>query len=109
MSRRKCVFGCDGTLNLFSFPKDPAIKGQWMKFVFRGQQRSCVNVLVCSRHFMDGYFTNKAQYDAGFSDRLKLKVGAVPTLEGHESKPHAVSKMVLYIFAYTSPCPQVNL
>lgn len=52
------------------------------------------SALVCSRHFSDECFINKAQVDAGFAHRLLLKVGAVPVIKdpGHESEPQAVSK-----------------
>ncbi len=35
-SLKKCVFGCEGKITLFSFPKNPALREQWMQFVFRG-------------------------------------------------------------------------
>ncbi|XP_051742028.1 gastrula zinc finger protein XlCGF57.1-like [Ctenopharyngodon idella] len=95
MSRKKCVFCCKGKTALFSFPKNPALREQWMQFVFPGQQRSCGSVFVCSRHFGDECFTNKAQFDAGFADRLKLKDGAVPAIKdpGHGSEPQAMLTM----------------
>ncbi|XP_048051053.1 zinc finger protein 883-like isoform X1 [Megalobrama amblycephala] len=94
MSPKRCVFGCKGKITLFSFPKDPALREQWMQFVFPGQQRSCGSLFVCSRHFSDECFTNKAQFDAGFADRLRLKDGAVPSIKhpGHGSEPQDVSK-----------------
>ncbi len=36
MSLKKCVFGCEGKITLFSFPKNPALHKQWMQFVFPG-------------------------------------------------------------------------
>ncbi len=39
MSLKECVFGCDGMINLFGFPKNPALRGQWMQSVFPGQQQ----------------------------------------------------------------------
>lgn len=88
MSPKKCVFGCEGKMSLFSFPKNPALREQWKRVVFPGQERSCASVFVCSRHFGDECFMNKAQFDAGFADRLKLKDGAVPagTDPGHEPR-----------------------
>ncbi len=35
-SLKKCVFGCEGKITLFSFPKNPALREQWIQFVFRG-------------------------------------------------------------------------
>ncbi len=46
MSLKKCVFGCEGKITLFSFPKNPALREQWMQFVFSGQQRSFSSVFV---------------------------------------------------------------
>ncbi len=36
MSPKKCVFGCKGKITLFNFPKNPALRKQWMQFVFLG-------------------------------------------------------------------------
>ncbi len=38
------------------------------------------NSLVCSLHFTTDSFTNKAQFDMGFSKKLKLKDDAVQTI-----------------------------
>ncbi len=75
MSLKKCVFDCEGKITLFSFPKNPALRKQWMQFVFPGQQRSFSSV------FVDERFINKAQFDAGFAHRLILKDGAVPAIK----------------------------
>ncbi len=37
------------------------------------------NLILCSLHFTAYLFTNKTQFDAGFSERLKLKDDAVLT------------------------------
>lgn len=76
---------------MFSFPSDPVLKQQWMQFVFPGQQRNCDWVYVCSLHFGDDCFTNKAQFDAGFANRLQLRDAAVPTLKDpvQETQPQA--------------------
>ncbi len=40
LAREEClqrsVFGCKGNIPLFSFPKNPELREQWMQFVFRG-------------------------------------------------------------------------
>ncbi len=46
MSLKKCVFGCEGKITLFSFPKNPALREQWMQFAFPGQQWSFSSVLL---------------------------------------------------------------
>ncbi len=38
------------------------------------------NLDLCSLHFTTDLFTNKAQFNAGFSERLKLKDNAVLTI-----------------------------
>ncbi len=38
------------------------------------------NLIHCSLNFTADLFTNKAQFDAGFSKRLKLEDDAVPTI-----------------------------
>ncbi len=82
MSLKKCVFGCKEKITLFSFPKNPALREQWMQFIFLGQQRSFTRV------FVDERFINKAQFDAEFAHRLILKDGAVPAIKdpGHDSE-----------------------
>ncbi len=40
MSLKQCVFGCEGKITLFSFPKNPTLRQQWMQFNFVGQQQS---------------------------------------------------------------------
>ncbi len=88
MSLKKCVFGCEGKITLFSFPKNPAWRKQWMQFVFPGQQRSFSSV------FVDERFINKAQFDATFAHRLILKDGEVPAIKdpGHDSELQTVSE-----------------
>ncbi len=82
MSLKKCVFDCEGKITLFSIPKNPALRKQWMQFVSPWQQRSFSSV------FVDERFINMAQFDAGFVHRLILKDGAVPAIKdpGHDSE-----------------------
>ncbi len=35
MSLKKCVFGCEGKITLLSFPKNPVLREQWIRFVHR--------------------------------------------------------------------------
>ncbi len=98
MSLKKCVFGCEGKITLFSFPKNPALREQWMQFVFPRQQRSFSSV------FVDERFINKAQFDAGFAHRLILKDGAVPAIKdpGHDSALQTVSETASNVFCFHS-------
>ncbi len=83
MSLKKCVFGCEGNITLFSVT--------WTVDAdcFTGQLRSFSSV------FADERFINKAQFDARFAHRLILKDGAVPAIKdpGHDSELQAVSEM----------------
>ncbi|XP_052458985.1 uncharacterized protein LOC128017581 isoform X2 [Carassius gibelio] len=92
MSPKKCAFGCQGKATLHILPKETALRNQWLQFIFNEhQRRRCASVFVCSLHFEDACFTNKAQFDAGFAKRLFLKDDAVPTKKGHDRvlEPHA--------------------
>ncbi len=65
---------------LHCLPSDPNIRKEWMNFIFN-EVSDCIskNLVLCSLHFTDS-FTNKAQFDVGFSERLKLKDDAVPII-----------------------------
>ncbi len=54
----------------------------------------------CSLHFTTDSFTNKAQFDAGFSKRLKLKDNAVPTILDLTVMPHHTSVSYINCFYY---------
>ncbi len=60
---------------------DPNVRKEWLNFICNEDQ-DCVskNLVLCSLNFTTDLFTNKAQFDAGFSKRLKLKDDAVPTI-----------------------------
>ncbi|XP_067299120.1 uncharacterized protein [Pseudorasbora parva] len=89
MSPKKCIFGCQAKTVQHCVPKNPAIRQRWMEFVFPEKQRRCTNFYVCALHFDADCFINKAQFDAGFSDRLILKDGAVPTIKVPTLEPQA--------------------
>lgn len=97
MSPRKCFFGCEGKLNLFAFPKDVITRQHWMQFLFSGHKQLYASVFLCSRHFTEDCFLNRAQYEAGFSARLVLKDGAVPSVKARveESQAQTVSNLSL--------------
>ncbi|XP_065114749.1 uncharacterized protein [Paramisgurnus dabryanus] len=90
--QKKCVLGCKEKKTLFSFPTNPDVRQRWMQFIFPGQKRKCEWIYVCSLHFEDNCFTNKAQFDAGFANRLQLIDEAVPTLKDsvQESEPQVI-------------------
>ncbi len=70
MSLKKCVFGCEGKITLFSFPKEPTVMWTVDIVCFSGAAMEFL------KSFVDERFINKAQFDAGFAHRLILKGGA---------------------------------
>ncbi len=88
MSLKKCVFGCEGKITLFSYPKEPTVTWTVDIVCFSG---AAMEFLRC---FVDKRFINKAQFDAGFAHRLILKDGAVPAIKdpGHDSELQMVSE-----------------
>ncbi len=51
-----------------------------MNFIFNEDpDRVNKNLVLCSLHFTFS-FTNEAQFDVGFSERLKLKDDALPAI-----------------------------
>ncbi len=88
MSLKKCVFGCEGKITLFSFPKQPTVTWTVDIVCFSG---AAMEFLKC---FVDECFINKAQFDAGFAHRLILKDGAVPAIKdpGHDSELQMVGE-----------------
>ncbi|XP_035037101.1 uncharacterized protein LOC118123687 isoform X1 [Hippoglossus stenolepis] len=88
MSKKYCsVEGCkQKNVTLHVLPNNVTIRDQWLLFVFsEGPERSRKNVFVCSAHFTTDCFLNFQQYNAGFSKRLLLTDGAIPTLQ--DSQP----------------------
>ncbi len=79
MSLKKCVFGCEGKITLFSFPKQPTVTWTVDIVCFSG---AAMEFLKC---FVDERFINKAQFDAGFAHRLILKDGAGPSYKRSRS------------------------
>ncbi len=52
-----------------------------MHFIFNEvPNRISKNLVLCSLHFTADSFSNKKQFDAEFSERLKLKDDAMPTI-----------------------------
>uniref|UniRef100_A0A8C1PVL2 THAP-type domain-containing protein n=1 Tax=Cyprinus carpio TaxID=7962 RepID=A0A8C1PVL2_CYPCA len=72
------VPSCGKTQSLHCLPSDPNIRKEWMNFIFNVDPDSISkNLVLCSLHFTVDSVTNKSQFDAGFSERLKLKDDAV--------------------------------
>ncbi len=68
-------------LSLHCLPSDPNVRKDWMNFIFNVVlDHISKNLVLCSLHFTTDSYTNKEQFDAGFSERLKLKDDAVQTI-----------------------------
>lgn len=80
MAPRKCFYGCEGKVRLFSFPKEASTRQKWEELLFSGQKQRRTYVFVCQRHFTRDCFLNVGAYDAGLSVRLLLKDEALPTI-----------------------------
>ncbi len=62
-------------------PSDRNVIKERMDFIFNEDpDHISKNLVFCSLHFTADSFTNKAQFDAVFSERVKLKDDAVPTI-----------------------------
>ncbi len=82
MSLKKCVFGCEGKITLFSFPKEPTVTWTVDIVCFSGAATEFLKC-VCWRAFY-----KQGPIRAGFAHRLILKDGAVPAIKdpGHDSE-----------------------
>ncbi|XP_056315543.1 transcription factor Sp3 isoform X2 [Danio aesculapii] len=81
ITRRCAVPSCGRTQSLHGLPSDPNLRKHWVNFIFNEvPDRLIKSLFVCSLHFTTDSFTNKTQFDAGFSERLKVKDDAVPTI-----------------------------
>ncbi|KAG1926991.1 uncharacterized protein LOC120480138 isoform X3 [Pimephales promelas] len=86
----KCyVPGCKAGVRTFhTLPSEKKCQQAWLMFIYnRIPQHFNAKLLVCSGHFTTDLFSNLGQYQAGFSQRLTLKKGAVPTISPRASAP----------------------
>ncbi len=66
------------------------------------------NLVHCSLHFTAYSFTNKAQFDAGFSERLKLKDAASTILDLTVMSQHtSVSNSFYYVITIALSVKQI--
>ncbi|XP_048053355.1 piggyBac transposable element-derived protein 4-like isoform X2 [Megalobrama amblycephala] len=88
----KChVLGCNSEhKSLHRLPQSESQRTSWLNFIFKGNvPKKIVKVLyVCANHFAPDCFANEGLFNAGFSQRLILKYGSIPTLRPQTSDPH---------------------
>lgn len=89
MVKRCVAAGCSNThsdgVSLFQFPRDPALRIQWIKEVQRTRanwQGPSDYSVLCSDHFTTDCFEEDAAIAArfGISKRRRLKPNAIPTV-----------------------------
>ncbi len=78
-TRRCAVPSCGNCLCIVIFLIPTLGKSGWTWFLMKFQTVS-KNLVLCSLTFTTDSCTNKVQFDVGFSERLKLKDDAVPTM-----------------------------
>ncbi|KAF4115525.1 hypothetical protein G5714_003014 [Onychostoma macrolepis] len=83
-----CVFGCPiEHRSLHRLPSSEPLRTLWLKFIFQGNVPENVGkfLYVCTNHFTPDCLTNQGQFNAGFSQRLLLKEGSIPTIPARKS------------------------
>ncbi len=64
--------------SLHCLPSDRNVRKEWMNFILNEDpDHVCKNIVLCSLQFTMDSLTNKAHFDVGFSEILKLKDDAV--------------------------------
>ncbi len=86
--------------SLHCLPSDSNIRKEWINFIFiDAPDHISKNLVLCSLNFIVDTFTNKAQSDAEFSERLKLKDDAVPTILDPTVMSHHTSLTVFIMWS----------
>ncbi|KAI8119446.1 Transposable element P transposase [Lucilia cuprina] len=67
-------------ISFFSFPSDPKLLKQWRSFCGRGKDMNPKTSQICMEHFKSEDFENELQFKLGFTKRLILKSGVVPSV-----------------------------
>ncbi|XP_031154585.1 uncharacterized protein LOC116049247 isoform X3 [Sander lucioperca] len=85
LRKRRCFYNCESKYHLYGLPKEDSVKNQWFKFMFTTVPQTYKGpyLYLCYLHFEEHCFLNWAQVKAGFSQKLMLIEGSVPTLLGH--------------------------
>ncbi|KAG9263183.1 hypothetical protein AMEX_G23189 [Astyanax mexicanus] len=78
---RSCSVCGNKTSTLYALPKNEELRTKWLEFIF-GAPPDFYNasLVVCCDHFHESDFTNYGAYSRGFSSRLILKPGVLPSL-----------------------------
>ncbi|XP_033947566.1 uncharacterized protein [Pseudochaenichthys georgianus] len=89
--KRCAVVGCknrDKGKVLHAMPSLEKYKNLWLEFIFQGHvpEDSSRCLLLCSQHFAPDMFMNLNQVKEGYASRLRLKPGAIPTIQDQASE-----------------------
>nr|XP_055061721.1 piggyBac transposable element-derived protein 5-like isoform X4 [Misgurnus anguillicaudatus] len=99
--KKRCsVLGCTiEHKRLHKIPPSESLRTAWLNFIFDGDipRRTCKMFYVCAKHFTSDCFVNEGQYKAGFTSRLLLKQGAIPTLRDEPSYPKKQTPVAVYL------------
>jgi hypothetical protein len=74
----------DDNVSLHQFPKEPSLRRQWIAFVLTKRDDKTWTPgtgHVCSSHFTEDDYESYGSKLAGFSSKLILKKGRVPTVQ----------------------------
>ena len=104
---KRCVAAeCSNTysdgVSLYTFPRDPAIRQQWVKQVQRTRAQwsgPSEHSVLCSKHFTDSCFEPDSALasEMGIKKRRRLKHDAIPTIfERPVSLPSSTQSSVKY-------------
>ncbi len=88
------MFRCERKSTLFGLPKEITRRHLWLNFIYNTvPDQYNTNIRVCAAHFTEDCFLNLGEYKAGCTQRLLLKSGAIPALQGQSgaSDSHPVS------------------
>ncbi len=96
MTSKRCYFHPAVRSSVFGLPTDAVVRQQWLKFMFDYVPDNYnPNLALCAAHFTEDSFQNLHEFNAGFTQKLLLKHGAVPTLKPEAAVvgPQPVSKI----------------
>ena len=111
-SGKRCVvMFCNKTnednVSLHQFPRDPSLCQKWNKFVLAkrdGKAWTPGTGHICSDHFLANDYEGYGAKLAGFSSKLVLKKGAVPSIQATPT-PEQLQKARKIYFHTPSPSP----
>uniref|UniRef100_A0A3B3DQK9 THAP domain-containing protein 1 n=1 Tax=Oryzias melastigma TaxID=30732 RepID=A0A3B3DQK9_ORYME len=94
------VNGCDSmkgdsNVSFHYFPKDLAMRNKWAEFLGHGIFNKYS--IICGKHFEKDSFANLKEKELGFSVKLFLKKGAVPSIKKPPSREEPAPSPVGFI------------